>query len=190
VFSIGGDFGTPVSPAQAATIAAAIAALSPTVNLDSVMSTSTIWTAVRVEARSVTGVLETLGEANKVTPNTGSGGTPHPFQTSIVASLRTATPGASGRGRLFWPATGISVQVPTLRPSSSVVNGYITGLKALLAGTTTAIDATLDGVSLAVWSRKNAQLYPVTSIQAGDVLDVQRRRRDNLVEAVSTQAYP
>jgi len=49
---------------------------------------------------------------------------------------------------------------------------------------------TLDGVALAVWSRKNADLYVVNSIQTGDVLDVQRRRRDAEVENYNVLAYP
>jgi len=53
-----------------------------------------------------------------------------------------------------------------------------------------AIDVTLDGVALAVWSRKNADLYVVNSIQVGDILDTQRRRRDQVIENYTVQSYP
>jgi hypothetical protein len=53
-----------------------------------------------------------------------------------------------------------------------------------------AIKATLTGVSLAVWSRKNSNAANVTRLEAGDVLDVQRRRRDSLLEVYSASVWP
>jgi len=52
-----------------------------------------------------------------------------------------------------------------------------------------AIEVTLTGVALSVWSRKLSALRTVTSLQAGDVLDVQRRRRDALIENYASVAY-
>jgi len=53
-----------------------------------------------------------------------------------------------------------------------------------------AVDVTLDGVALAVWSRKDLELYVVNSIQVGDILDTQRRRRDATIENYTVQTYP
>jgi hypothetical protein len=190
VFSIGGDFGAPVSPAQAAAIAAAITAVSIPTDLRAVMSPGTGFDGCRVEARTMAGVLVTQAENTRTTPILGTGTSTHPFQVAIVSSLRTAYPGASGRGRLYWPATGIPIANTVMRPSSSVVLTTLTAVKAYLAGIQAAIDVTLDGVSLVVWSRKLVDANGVTSIQMGDVLDVQRRRRDTLVESVQGLAYP
>jgi len=190
VWSIGGDFGTTVTPAQAQTIATAIAAVAAPGSLLALWQPATTLTGCRVEARTLAGVLETQAEGIKTTAQVGTGASPHPFQTSIVSSLRTAFPGARGRGRLYWPATGVNISGSTLRPISSTITSVLGGVKTYLSGIEAAIDATLDGVSLAVWSRTSAQLNRVVSIQMGDVLDTQRRRRDTLVEAVSTTPYP
>jgi hypothetical protein len=190
VFRIGGDFGAPVSPTQAQTIATAIAAVAIPTSLTVANATSVSFNGARVEARMLNGTLESLAEAIKPTPTFGTGGNAHPFQTAIVSSLRTGTPGASGRGRLYWPATAIAIQTSTLRPATATITSTLSGVKTLLSGVQAAIDVTLDGVSLCVWSRSLNSTANVTSVQMGDVLDTQRRRRDVLVEGYSSLAYP
>lgn len=189
-FSIGGDFGAAVTPVQAQTIANACALVQPVANLAAVNVVAVTLVGVRVEARTKAGVLETQAEALKGTPDPGTSATGHPFQTAWVASLRTAKPGASGRGRLYWPATGVAMNAGTLRPTGTVVSNFIGGMKTYLSGLQTAIDVTLDGVALTVWSRKLQQLNTVTALQAGDVVDTQRRRRDFLTESFTTVSFP
>ena len=190
VYSIGGDFGTPVSPSQALTIATAIAAISVPTTVMQLMAPGTTMSNYRVEARTKAGVLEALAESVETTPINGSGLVRHPYQSSIVASLRTGHPGATGRGRLYFPATGITLDTTTYRIGTSDQTNVLTGVKTFLSNIQAAIDVTLDGVSLAVWSRKNSDLYPVSSIQMGNVLDTQRRRRDSLVENYLSLSYP
>lgn len=191
VWSIGGDFGAPVSSTQANTIAVAIAGVTvPAALLASVASSCNV-SGARVEARDVDGSLESIGEAVKGTPTPGgSTASPKTFQSSVVISLRTAHAGASGRGRLYWPGTGATTTNATLRLASTTVDTYLAGAKTYLSGIQAAIDVTLDGVALAVWSRKNADLYVVNQLQMGDVLDTQRRRRDAAVETYSTVVFP
>lgn len=190
VFSVGGDFGTPVTAIQAQTIATAIAAIAVPTGLVQIMNTATTVTGCRVEARSLAGILESQAEAVKASPTAGTGAGNHPFQTSVVLSLRSATPGASGRGRLYWPATGANVTASTLRTAAGQNATTVAAAKTLLSGMETAIEATLTGVSLCVWSRKLLNLFPITQLQVGDVLDTQRRRRDTLIEGVATTTYP
>lgn len=190
VFSVGGDLGVPVSNVQAQTIATAIAAIAIPTGVRNMQIPATTHTGVRVEARSLSGALESLAEATKATVATGQGSNPHPFQTSMVTSLRSAHPGASGRGRLYWPATGVALLAGSLRPTTADVVSFLAGVKTYMSLIEAAIEGTLTGVSLAVWSRKNLDLYPVTSLQMGDVTDVQRRRRDQLVEGYSNTTYP
>lgn len=191
VYSIGGDFGAPVSAAQANTIAQAIAAAPVPSNLQPMWSSSTSMTAYRVEARNLDGTLESLAESVRAAPIGGTGTAPHPFQTSLVVSLRTATPGASGRGRLYFPATGQIIDVASLRVTPSGVTNALGAVKTYLSAIQTAIDATLDGVALTVWSRKGAgSTSPVNSLQMGNVFDVQRRRRDSLIENYTALAFP
>lgn len=190
VYAIGGDFGTPVSSTQANTIATAIAAIAVPTGLLTNMSIGTTVLGARVEARSMAGVLESQGEALKAIPTPGTSTQPHPFQIAIVCSLRTALAGASGRGRLYWPATGLRIQSDTLRPTTTDMNTLVSSFKTYLSGIQTAIDTTLDGVSLVVWSRKNSDTNNVTGLQVGNVADVQTRRRDSLVEQYFATTYP
>jgi hypothetical protein len=190
VFSVGGDFGTPVSPQQAQTIATAIAAIAVPTGLMNLMSNSTNVQGVRVEARSLAGVLESQGEALKGIATPGGQTVGHPFQTAVVLSLRSGTPGASGRGRLYWPGTGAPLNIADLRIVTGTVSSALSGAKTYLSGIETAIEATLTGVSLCVWSRKLVNLFPVTQLQIGNVADVQRRRRDALVEGYQATTYP
>lgn len=191
VYRLGSGLGTTVSAAQCQTIATAIAARVVPTGLMNALSTSTTVTGCRVEAREMDGSLNAQAEAVKATPTAGNGGTTaHPYQTAIVASLRTSTVGARGRGRLYWPATGMLLTVATLRVSAANVSSILSGMKTYLSGISTDIDTTLGGNTLGVWSRASADTHAVTSIQMGDVLDVQRRRRDQLIESYSSVTYP
>lgn len=189
-YAIGGDFGVDVTPQQAQTIATAISAITIPTGLAQQWASGVSWTGCRVEARELTGGLVTQAEAPKAVPTAGTSAQVHPFQTAWVSSMRTAHPGARGRGRLYWPAHGVTLTAGTFRPGTSQTSTFISAVKTFLSSINTAIDVTLDGVSLAVWSRVNADIYPVTQIQVGDVLDVQRRRRDTLVEAITSTTFP
>lgn len=190
VFKIGGDFGAPVTPTQAQTIATAVNAVAVPGALLVFIPSSCAYTGVRIEARSLTGALESQAEAVKASPSLGTSGSSHPFQVALVSSLRTGTPGGSGRGRLYWPATGATITASTLRPSAANMTSFAGGVKTYLSGISAAIQATLPGTSLTVWSRLKVATYPVSSIQVGDVLDTQRRRRDTLIESYTILAYP
>jgi hypothetical protein len=107
----------------------------------------------------------------------------------VVFSLRTATAGGSGRGRLYWPATGIALSTTTMRVPAATVTAVLAAVESYLTSIKTAIDATLDGISLAVWSRTLESTANVTTIQMGDVVDTQRRRRDTLVETYQSIAH-
>lgn len=191
VWSLGGDFGgVETTPAQIATVAQAIADITHGASLIQNFNTSTTITGARVEARTYAGLLENLAEAARSTPQAGSGAQSHSFQTAWVSSLRTSQPGASGRGRLYWPATGVTLVSTTLRPSSSTLTQFVAGVETALSQIGAAIAVTYPvGAALCVWSRKLQRLFAVNTIQAGDVLDNQRRRRDALVESYASLPF-
>jgi hypothetical protein len=190
VYQIGGDFGTSVSQVQCQTVATAIAAVAVPTGLHQTLVTSSNVQGVRVEARTRAGGLEVQAEATKAVPQAGTGSTAHPYQTSLVISLRTALPGASGRGRMYWPATGIAAVATDLRLSAANATSVLAGAKTYLSSIETAIEATLPNTSLVVWSRKTAGLNGVISLQLGNIFDVQRRRRDVLIESYSSTTWP
>lgn len=184
------DFGISTSPAQVQAAATAAAAVAVPTQLLAVMSTGTTVNRIRLEARTASGTLENLAEAVRASSAAGTGATQHPFQTAIVASLRTAQVGATGRGRLYFPATGIALTGATLRPATASVTGFLAGAQTYLSGLQTALRTVFSTAGLIVWSRSTTGMYLVDTIQAGDVLDTQRRRRDALVEAYSAVSYP
>jgi hypothetical protein len=192
VWQIGGvSTAEDISNEEAQTIATAIAAIALPTGLAQQWSTSTSWAGARVEARRWDGTLAAQAEALKaiVAPGTSSG--THPFQTALVSSLRSATPGGSGRGRLYWPATGVPLVTNTLRPAFATITTALSAVKTLLTSIGAAIDVTTtNSPVLSVWSRTNASTAPVTSINMGDVCDVQRRRRDALLENYQALAFP
>lgn len=191
VWSLGGDFGgVDVTQNQLNTIATAINAIAVPTGLRLMFMPSTAITGVRIEARTKAGLLQAQTEAGRAAV-VGTGGTPHPYQAAACISLRTATPGPSGRGRLFWPATGITLDNTTLRITTAGLTSFTGGAKTYLQNIDSAVKTVFaTGSALVIWSRKNASLSSVNLIEAGDVVDVQRRRRDQLIEAKQTVSYP
>lgn len=187
--------GTPsVEELQAA--ADAIAAVNVPTALADLKSNRAPLTVVRVEARSDTHVLELAAEA----PYTGSQSSnvqpAAPPQTALVFSLRTNRPGASGRGRLYWPALANALDSTTLRLPASTVNGIVAGAATYLRAIQDALKAGISPApaastfELAVFSKTAGGHQLVNRIMVGDVLDTQRRRRDRLPEAYKTAPFP
>lgn len=192
VWQIGGvSTSEDVTDAMAAAMATACGAVALPTGLKSAMNGQTNATAIRVEARRWNGELAAIAEAPKSPVDAGSGAAPHPFQTSIVLSLKTGSPGGSGRGRLYWPATGLPISNTDLRVQAGDVTAILAAAKTYLTSLGTALDASLtNSPVLSVWSRLNQSTIPVNAIQLGNVLDTQRRRRDSVPETRSSVTFP
>lgn len=192
VFQIGGiSTAEDISTDQATAMATAVTAVTIPSNLRLAQNSGTTWTGTRVEARRWNGDLAAIGEAVRATPTAGTGTSPHPFQTSLVISLRTAGVGASGRGRMYVPATGLAIGTSTLRPTSATLTPILADVKSYISSVAAALNGvTTNDVVLSVWSRLHENTQPVTSLQVGDILDTQRRRRDTQVETYITTTIP
>lgn len=175
-----GDF--PPTTTQLNTIATAINGITLSTSILTQMAQLTTVTGVRLEHRELSGALNVQFEAVRGAPVPGTGTTVHPMQTSAVVSLRTAGFGASSRGRLYWPTTSMTINPVNLRFAVSQRDSFLLGIKTYLTAIKTAINGTLIGYDLVVWSRKNAADSTVTKIMVGDVPDTQRRRRDTQIE--------
>lgn len=177
-------------------MAAAAGAVTMPTSLRTLLSGAGAWTGVRLEGRhNSTDELLGFSEFVKSTPVFGTGSTVFPLQTAVVTSLRTSTPGASGRGRLYWPAIGATLNgsFRLSAPSpSSVAADTKTFLSALGAAMLAALAPTppWTSVHLAVRSKTNHATPHVTSIQVGDIVDTQRRRRDSIPEGYTAVTYP
>lgn len=167
----------------------------PTVLLEGLSTAGSI-TGFRAELRDTDAVgFIGAAETTLASPIVGTGTPTKTPQTAFVASLRTGSALASGRGRLYWPALGLTISATTLRLPSTAAGQAADGMSSYLTRICAQAKATLTPVSLvqfgvSVYSPTKKLLTPVTNIRVGDVLDVQRRRRDAMPEAYSTSPFP
>lgn len=145
--------------------------------------------SIRVEARTIAGVLEQQVDAPITAPNFGQGSAKLPYQSSVVLSLRTLVPGGRGRGRLYWPATAPTLDESTLRITLPAIGDIATAAETYLSGMVTAAQVELPAASLIVWSRVASLTSPVVNILVGDIVDTQRRRRDAVAEAYASVPF-
>jgi hypothetical protein len=103
-----------------------------------------------------------------------------PFQCAPVVSLRTATLSRAGRGRFYAPSLAVD-QVAAGR--------MVAGAQTALANSALALLQALDnaGQTPVIYHRALGTVTNITSLDVGDVIDTQRRRRNKLIEARSSR---
>jgi len=156
------------------------------------LSTSAARTGARVEVRDdVTDALIATSLQGSASPMVGTGTLIQSPQTASVYSIRTDTPGASGRGRLYWPAMGVTIDGSGKIPAA-VQTTMLTDFKAYLMGIRSDLAAAFPtiGFDLAVRSKTTKTTPHAVRIQLGNVLDTQRRRRDTVPESYQVLAFP
>lgn len=99
-----------------------------------------------------------------------------PFQCAPVVSLRTALATRAGRGRFYAPSLAVD-QVAAGKMVSLAQTGLLNGGVAMVQALTAA------GLTTVLYSRTTHNTQEVTSVDVGDVIDTQRRRRNKLTEA-------
>jgi len=192
VFDPTAEWGTTVDQTALDAAAAAIAALNPGVFPLGQLSTAMSVTGARLEVRDdASDDLIGISIATRATPLAGTGAAKLPPQSAIVVSIRTNTPGASGRGRVYWPAMGATL-LATGRLDSAAMATFITQFRTYLTAQRDALATAFPaiGFNLAVRSKTTHTTPHAVRIQVGDVVDTQRRRRDNLAESYSTLSFP
>lgn len=108
----------------------------------------------------------------------GSGVHTFPFQITQAITLNTPVAGRRTRGRIYWPRLAGTIQAPG---TISTTQGTADDFRDMLESWGT--DGTTSGAyALSVYSTAGDLLTPVSSISIGNVLDTQRRRRDQVVE--------
>ena len=191
VFDPTGEFGTTVNQAALDAACDAITAISPGSGLLSLMSTALTITGARVEVREDAGdELMAISIQPRATPLAGTGVPVRGSSAALVFSLRTDTPGASGRGRLYWPnvASAITTQLRMqVTDVTSAMNAMATYLHAIESALATAFPTI--GFDLAVRSKVQQASHHVNKLQVGNVIDTQRRRRDKMIEDYQSVAF-
>jgi len=187
-----GEFGSVVNQAQLDAAATAIANRSIPTNMINKFSSSCARTGARVEVRDdVTDALLAISTQNSTTAASGAAAMSLPPQSALVVSLRTDTPGGSGRGRLYWPCLATSLDAAG-KVNSTTILSFMTDMKAYLAGIKNDLAGAFPAgaFDLAVRFKTTHTTPHVTRLQVGNVIDTQRRRRDNLPEAYQTTTLP
>lgn len=179
-----------VSPEELSEAAGVVRALTIPTSLRTIMSSTCALISTRLEYRNSTGALIAVGE-DAGSPQQGTGTATKPLQTSAVISLRTGLAGGSRRGRLYWPALGATITASTTRLSGPAPAVLATDAALYLKLIEDAISGVVErSFRLAVRSPTLGLETAVTALEIGDILDVQRRRRDKLLEGYETQTYP
>jgi hypothetical protein len=99
-----------------------------------------------------------------------------PFQCAPVVTLRTDTLSRAGRGRFYAPSLAVD-SLAGGRMSTAARDTLTDAAQDLVQGLTSA------GGTLVIYHRGSGTTTPVTSLDVGDVIDTQRRRRSKLIEA-------
>lgn len=187
-----GEFPGGVNQASLDAAALAIANLVPGTNLLTALSPAGIRTGARVEVRDdVTDGLIGISVQQSASATGGTGSLRLPMQAAIVCSLRTNSPGGSGRGRNYWPALGATLDTQG-RLSTPTALGIANDFKTYYAAMASALATNFTGISfnLAVRSKETKSTPHVVRLQVGNVIDTQRRRRDAVPEAYQTVTIP
>lgn len=193
VFDPTGEFPGGVNQANLDAAANAIALLALPAGLQTLMSSALYVTGARLEVRD-DGNDSLIALSEKIySPGTpgGSNAAVMPAQAAIVVSCRTDTPGASGRGRLYWPALGatlsgaLRLQTPSPAGLATDFKTYFLAMRSALATNFPTI-----GFDLAVRSKTTHTTPHVTRLQIGNTIDTQRRRRDHLPETYTSVSFP
>ena len=93
-----------------------------------------------------------------------------------MVTLRTATLSRAGRGRFYAPSLAVD-QVSAGRMLTTARDTLADAAEDLVQGLTSA------GGNLVIYHRGSGSTTLVTSLDVGDVIDTQRRRRNKLIEA-------
>lgn len=191
-WSVGFNFEPPadtVTPSQVQGWADNIVGAASTVfsaTLLQRLSTSGRITAIRTLFYAAEGPALYSGLSFLPTPLPGTGSISLPPQCAVCVTLITDVAGRRYRGRYYWPTLTGSM-------SNNLKFAVPAGTAIAHASMLTELAERFPGPNVirpAVYSAAGNVLTPVSAVRVGDVLDTQRRRRDNLTELFQGAVVP
>jgi len=144
--------------------------------------TTTLWTGTRAyyyPAGATSSAF--LADVPLTTAKAGTGAGSMPRLISICASLRTDVAGRSGRGRSYFPCTGVST--PTTGQFASTTCTTVANAYAALLTSFNGFNVApynLTGMTSVVASLTKSQNNDITSVIVDSIPDTQHRREDKL----------
>jgi len=135
--------------------------------------TTTVVSGVTYILDPVTGKATARAEST-VSHTGGSSDAPNPNQISVCATLRTATPGPKGRGRMYWPGPTVTGLDANGILQSGIAGDYADGTSALVA---VFAGSSFDPCLFT----PGASNRVITSVDVSEVPATQRRRRNKVV---------
>lgn len=105
-------------------------------------------------------------------------GTSPPPQVAAVLTLRTATPGRSFRGRVYFPSLATDQNGSVAGAQATALNAALQALVGFIETRSAAAGANL---AWYVWSRVRGAGTPIVQVSVGSRVDTQRRR-DTAIE--------
>ena len=122
-----------------------------------------------------------IGEHILPTAQVGTGTGNNPRLIAMVASLRSDVAGRSGRGRSYFPATGMAVNTNGQWTTGNC--GLVGGAYVTLLNSMNALDVSgygLTKLTAAIASFTKSQMNDITSVVCNSLPDTQHRREDKL----------
>ena len=143
------------------------------------------FSGVTVNQRDIgTGAL--IAQAQTAVSRSGdSGQNSLPQECAVCVSIKTIQAGRRGAGRFYLPCLAVNETTSTGLILTSAVTTLMSGLVTAF----TNYEGRSDSPVLGVYSRADHAFSSRTSFGIGNVYDVQRRRRDGLVEARNVHVF-
>lgn len=152
-------------------------------NVGSNLSANTIYTDVKLyDLDPATGRAASVVQSTFNASAAGNAGTTMPTEVALAVTLETGAPGRSNRGRIFLGGFGVGAVDPLtgrLKPTEHFAFAQAFGAFLAFSRDQTA---DVDAYRPVVYSRVKATARPITRVTIGNVFDVQRRRRNGLIE--------
>jgi hypothetical protein len=163
---------------QAAWSAALAFAPPQSRSMAGIMAQSTVYTSAVVYNLDGFGKAESQGEKTfGPGVRSGNGGPALPTEVALCVTQATASSGKRFRGRTYLGGLASSSLTGAGRFDPSVIEAAAGGMATFIRQC-----AATANLRLGVLSVTGGVITPITSCKAGDVADVQRRRRDSLRE--------